>query len=63
MTPSEKIIFFQVILLHKVKSAEDLKDKQNEEIDKERILMEDAIGFSNFINFLSQTVSIIFCCE
>lgn len=46
--------------MKKIKSDEQLRELQKEEIDKERIQMEDAIGFSNFVNFLSQTVSFHF---
>ncbi|KAG4073427.1 hypothetical protein HA402_000651 [Bradysia odoriphaga] len=49
----------KVILLKKIKSKERLREIQMEEIDKERKQMEDAIGFHNFINFLSQTKKLI----
>lgn len=46
-----------MIVLKKVKSKEQLRDIQMEEMEKERLQMEDAVGFSNLINFLSQSVS------
>lgn len=50
-----------MILLKKMKSEEQLRDIQLAETEKERIQMEDTIGFYNFIKFLSQTVSFRVC--
>ncbi|KAJ6643112.1 Poly(A)-specific ribonuclease PARN, partial [Pseudolycoriella hygida] len=49
----------KVILLKKLQSKEQQREIQLEEINKERIQIEDVIGFSNFIQFLSQTKKLI----
>lgn len=48
---------FQLIVLKKIKSEDQQRELKKDEVEKERILMEDAVGFHNFINFLSQSVS------